>query len=1152
MNFCDAAIKYTDDIPVDIFSHYQDADKYIYININDEDLQKFRIEMPEPPDWKEIEGFGLPYRDQRFQYEQYPADLKALEREVRSRVLRNKKKTDSNFSIERDIQDGIWDELETHSVKHAKLIEWIRKQWSHRIYGKWYFIKGKPYYVCGWNWMYLNYYSMEGGTGQGSLPEFRYRDWKWFHAQQYAATTNETVDCDDDGNVIVLDDGTLKMRKMSTRTVVGTNNLKGRRVGDSSKTGNIDMDEATGNIESINGLQADTEENARKIYERLIKYPFLRLPFFFKPKMPSLNIASQISLMDSNLIDGLNSIVDYRASGETKYDGSRVNLYWADECFGKDTKVLMFNGETKNIQDIVVGDFLIGEDGKRKRVLNTVSGIDEMYYVEYKKGTGFACNGDHILQTYYSRHEKTVKKEIKVRDFFNKPYSTKKANSMYKSNGVYFKKEKHVLDPYFVGLFIGAGLRNDIGICSVDNEIIKYCHSFASKHGCKIVTRDINHNFIRDRSIVLHEEDTVIGVYDNYVDLHKKTGISRSMCVYAEKKNNGLIHGKYRIESRNGNNIIKQNLKKLGLLEEKIIPKEYLIDSYDNRMMLLAGIIDSDGYLYKKKGNPYGYEITQNSEKTSNDIVFLAQSLGFYATCNSKKASMKRSDGTTYKNIVYRVCIYGDLYKIPCIVERKKANRFHYHKNRRNPLRFGFNVIKTGIDRYYGVTVDGGSFLLNDFTVVHNCGKTLEANTLKRHEIVIRTLTPGAKINGLMIYTSTAEEMDADAGKNFEEITLQSMFDKRGVDGRTKSGLINIYFSIEESFEGFIDPWGFPIIDNPTDPDVINSMAIIEKNDNGEVMGVREYLIRKEEEFVEQEDLVGLSSFQRKNPKSFRECFSNASHNLFFNRKILTTRLTQIKFNNNIRVGNLINTGNDIVEFIDDPNGRFKFSMQLDGSKRNLMINQGRLKRPRYNDIFVASCDTYRVSQTDSRRKSLGSGAVRWKFDKNIDTPDKDISERETGKFVCTYLYRPDTLDEYCQDMLNMCIYWGALMYPENNIPVVQEYFVRNGYSGYLLHDVDSRNGKLKVNAGWTTGGKGGIKDELFNIGADWVNLYASECKHPEILQEFLQIRSLDNMKDRDLFVSVVGCLKAEQSLYVDYVRKSSTDRISLDGWYPT
>ena len=58
-----------------------------------------------------------------------------------------------------------------------------------------------------------------------------------------------------------------------------------------------------------------------------------------------------------------------------------VNLYagpGAGKCFGKGTKVLMWNGETKNIEDIVVGDIVMGDESESNVRMREIRGFGSL------------------------------------------------------------------------------------------------------------------------------------------------------------------------------------------------------------------------------------------------------------------------------------------------------------------------------------------------------------------------------------------------------------------------------------------------------------------------------------------------------------------------------------------------------------------------------------------------------------------------------------------------------------------------------------------------------------------------------------------------------------------------------------------------------
>ena len=66
-------------------------------------------------------------------------------------------------------------------------------------------------------------------------------------------------------------------------------------------------------------------------------------------------------------------------------------------CHAKGTPILMYDGTTKNVEDIGLGDLLMGDDGTPRKVLRHHRGKDTMFRIIPKKGESFIVNGGHIL-----------------------------------------------------------------------------------------------------------------------------------------------------------------------------------------------------------------------------------------------------------------------------------------------------------------------------------------------------------------------------------------------------------------------------------------------------------------------------------------------------------------------------------------------------------------------------------------------------------------------------------------------------------------------------------------------------------------------------------------------------------------------------------
>ena len=53
----------------------------------------------------------------------------------------------------------------------------------------------------------------------------------------------------------------------------------------------------------------------------------------------------------------------------------------AGKCFQAGTRIKMFDGSSKNVEDIKMGDELMGIDSKVRSVLSTTSGYSEMFNI---------------------------------------------------------------------------------------------------------------------------------------------------------------------------------------------------------------------------------------------------------------------------------------------------------------------------------------------------------------------------------------------------------------------------------------------------------------------------------------------------------------------------------------------------------------------------------------------------------------------------------------------------------------------------------------------------------------------------------------------------------------------------------------------------
>lgn len=69
-------------------------------------------------------------------------------------------------------------------------------------------------------------------------------------------------------------------------------------------------------------------------------------------------------------------------------------------CHAKGTEIIMADVSTKAVEDIEVGDFVMGRNGEPKNVLRTFQGFAPMYKIQPKRLEPFVVNNEHVIPVY--------------------------------------------------------------------------------------------------------------------------------------------------------------------------------------------------------------------------------------------------------------------------------------------------------------------------------------------------------------------------------------------------------------------------------------------------------------------------------------------------------------------------------------------------------------------------------------------------------------------------------------------------------------------------------------------------------------------------------------------------------------------------------
>lgn len=314
----------------------------------------------------------------------------------------------------------------------------------------------------------------------------------------------------------------------------------------------------------------------------------------------------------------------------------------AGKALALDTEVPTTNGWT-TMGKINIGDELFDESGNVCRVTK-ISDINldrECYKLKFDDGTEIVADEEHQwltstrsdrLSKYRSRnrplknkgsdqtHKRTFPSVKTTRDISQTLFCdafSRRNHQIFLCEPLDLPEVSLPINPYTLGVWLGDGRSNDGGI-------------------------------------TCHEEE-----------------ILRSLYVFGEVLNKWK-HGKtYNIIN------LKQKLRSLDLLNAKRIPKIYLRSSFEQRISLLRGLMDTDGTCGEKRG----CEFTSTNRILALGVHELACSLGLKATISEGRATLYGRDISAKYRVLFTAPNFA-VFTIKRKLERQKIGLNHRTSNR--------------------------------------------------------------------------------------------------------------------------------------------------------------------------------------------------------------------------------------------------------------------------------------------------------------------------------------------------------------------------------------------------------------------------------------------------------------------------------------
>lgn len=339
-------------------------------------------------------------------------------------------------------------------------------------------------------------------------------------------------------------------------------------------------------------------------------------------------------------------------------------------------------------RDIKIGDTLFDRNGGITKVLDIpFDRKAPVYKITLRDGREILASDDHLWNVYKKGVEYTMSTLELLASFKRSrqpsdrlPSGIEYIYKIKKAGGVEYAEQNLPIDPYTMGLLLGDGCFR-----------VKFAYLTQAREDFLAIEQHIPYTIDRVDDKCAYKI-RIPQYYDTIVSL-------------------GLYNHKS---------------------ESKFIPDIFKRSSKEQRLNLLRGLLDADGYTHG--GVP---EISTSSIQLRDDIMEIARSLGYNAFTTTKKSGYRNSKGEKVECLdAHIITIYAgeevfNLGRKKQLVENKKLSRREYSVIT--------NIEYVGEEQCKCVTVDADDscYLIGEYVPTHNCGKSYSlASIMAKHLIL--------------------------------------------------------------------------------------------------------------------------------------------------------------------------------------------------------------------------------------------------------------------------------------------------------------------------------------------------------------------------------------------------------------------------------
>jgi intein/homing endonuclease len=382
------------------------------------------------------------------------------------------------------------------------------------------------------------------------------------------------------------------------------------------------------------------------------------------------------------------------------------------------TEVPMADGKYKLLKDIKDGDVIVGSKGNPTKVIKAhkIHHPKKAYEIEFSSGEKILAGGEHLWTIQTGKMKTLGSRKTVDTDTIFKMLKKTKVN-IYVPRVFRPRTGKHIklpINPYIFGVWLGDGHTHSPRVTTSDSYIVERLSEFAEKYG----------------------------------------GVKKDKFQNGGKATSYYVRGLF------------QKLKPLGFIRgkksvEKHIPKIFFMASYEQRLELLRGLMDTDGCHHSGALSIF----TQKESVLLDHVIMLINSLGGYAKkckTNPGKLAVKN---TNYYNVNFN--LFDNPFNLP-----SKAIKWQSPQKKYDNRIMSVKEKPVCLMRCLTVDAKDGLFCVGrKFTVTHNTATGISI-LLQQANINMRTVHINIDDNWIEPITDMFDKVFQVEGKYPEGINI--------------------------------------------------------------------------------------------------------------------------------------------------------------------------------------------------------------------------------------------------------------------------------------------------------------------------------------------------------------------------------------------